>query len=803
MIIDKLISFHIEKQFPAIYREDGQELVQFIKEYYRFLESDEKQSVFNGRRIFEYRDIDTTLDRMVLFFKNKYLADLPFDDESTRFIVKNILALYRRKGTREGLEVFFRLFYNEDIKVYYPAEDMLRPSHSQWQSGSYIEILPNDGFFSNGETGKIYTYADIVGKRIVGASSGAEAIVDKINFIVLNNTILPIIFLNSITSKFIKREDIISLIDGFPVRFGKIRGSADRIEIDQVFADATVGNEIGQRISARANVGVGLKGIISNVTDTFTGIVNYTILDGGWGYSIDSTRLLVSNQILFYAPSIFSLRPGEPIADQLGNTGLFIGLNAVSIGIRADDTKEFEDTSIITTVDREPIETLVFSKEPALSFITTLSEAIVRAANGIEPEKTLFEAIVSGSRSLGDINNSGSITLQDAIELNRYLDGTQTNQDIINYIAGEFNDFLKNNAVTYEVYPARKIKLETIIAKNDSSPGDLFPDTQDPNDVIVSDLINKDTASIIFDNIGDYLDVFLDSANYNDPPALQPMSGTANTVTLITPLDEAFDLTPVEFGTIVGFNNVNPGNDYINDVFAIAEDDRMISLSRNPQAITLAAIPPSLNVGDLINQNGTQGKVIDIQGNTLVVRPYSYLGFSESDPIIFGGVSFPILFLTTVFLERETAGKNASIFSSTDFATGRITEVTITDSGYKYRDGEVIDIIDENGNVAARGTVRTTGVGSGEGFWSNIDSHLNGYVRERSGSLSYFESGKRIQDSKFYQEYSYEIGSKLNFGTYESTLKEIAHVAGTKVFGKFNLEDTKDVSISATTSIVV
>ena len=149
MLIDKLISFHIEKQFPAIYREDGEELVQFTKEYYKFLETNTSQSLYNGRRIYEYRDIDTTLSRMLLFFKNKYLSDLPFNDSTVRIVVKNILGLYRRKGTKGGLEFFFRLFYNEDIKVYFPARDMLRPSDSEWKKGRYLQMIPNQGVFTS------------------------------------------------------------------------------------------------------------------------------------------------------------------------------------------------------------------------------------------------------------------------------------------------------------------------------------------------------------------------------------------------------------------------------------------------------------------------------------------------------------------------------------------------------------------------------------------------------------------------------------------------------------------------------
>ena len=89
MNIEKFISYQIENQFPAIYREDGAELVDFMKSYYEFLETDNRQSVYVNRRLYEYRDIDTTLDSMLLFYHKKYLSDLPFNQETIRFIVKN------------------------------------------------------------------------------------------------------------------------------------------------------------------------------------------------------------------------------------------------------------------------------------------------------------------------------------------------------------------------------------------------------------------------------------------------------------------------------------------------------------------------------------------------------------------------------------------------------------------------------------------------------------------------------------------------------------------------------------------
>ena len=79
--------------------------------------------------------------------------------------------------------------------------------------------------------------------------------------------------------------------------------------------------------------------------------------------------------------------------------------------------------------------------------------------------------------------------------------------------------------------------------------------------------------------------------------------------------------------------------------------------------------------------------------------------------------------------------------------------------------------------------------------------HLNGYV-SKNGALEYYSSGKRIQDSSYYQEYSYEIQSKIDINVYEQSLKEITHVAGTKVFGRFNLEETMSTPISLRVEII-
>jgi hypothetical protein len=701
MIVDKLVSFHIERQFPAIYREEGPELVQFVKEYYKFLETSDNQSVYNGRRIHEYRDIDTTLNRLLLFFKNKYLADLPFNDKTVRIVIKNILGLYRRKGTQGGLELFFRLFYNEEIKVYYPSKDVLKPSNSQWKSGKYLQMIPNDGVFTSPQSSLQYSYLDIVGKTIVGAASKARATVDKINLIALNKTQVPIIFINDISGDFIGLENIFCEIGGVPISFGAINGSLSSIDIDTNYK-GTLNNETGDQVTFITSPnGVGATGLVTGVTENFAGIVEYTVVDGGWGYSVGSTKLLVSNQIIFLDNTGGKFNILETLEDTFGNRGIVIGQNDISVGVKMESGDEFSNNEVIFTLDR-------------------------------------------------DVN----VNIQ-------------------------------------TLSPETEIRL---LSKNETSPGQLFPETANTADVILAEILNEETVSLIFDVIGDYANVTLDAANYNDPPAVQPMSGTSNTVTLSTTLASAFDLTPIEIGTIVRFDNINPGVDYVNDVFALAYDTRLALFDRKNQLITLENIPATLNVGSLITQGSVSGKVIAIRDTTLTVRPYSYAGFNSTTAISFGGSSWTAVSVSTDFSSEESAGYNATIGAVISFGVGRITKVAVIDSGYGYPHDREVSIIDSIGRVAAIGTTSARRQGSAGGFWSSLNSHLNGYLKtaENDGIDVYYDSGKKIHDNRFYQEYAYEIQSKLDIKTYEEPLKEITHVAGTKVFGKFNLEEVID-----------
>jgi hypothetical protein len=73
-----------------------------------------------------------------------------------------------------------------------------------------------------------------------------------------------------------------------------------------------------------------------------------------------------------------------------------------------------------------------------------------------------------------------------------------------------------------------------------------------------------------------------------------------------------------------------------------------------------------------------------------------------------------------------------------------------------------------------RGLVRKGGIGRGLGYWATTDSLLN--------------SDKVIQDSYYYQDYSYELRTALSLDTYKEVFYSTFHTAGSALFGKYELQ---------------
>lgn len=767
----KKTSSAIEGQFPAIYRENGAELVELVKAYYQFLEQDNRQSTYNIRRIYEKRNIDSTAENMLVFFKNKFLNGL-FFEEDIRFAVKNILDLYRRKGSREGIELFFRLFFDEEVQTYFPSQDMFKPSTSRWQVGTYIQM---------------YAVADpsvfdsLINVRIFGDKSRAEATVDNVVFVSVNNSSIPVIFLDNVKGEFSRFDNIYSLN---PLTFyGRVYGSLRSVSIDET-AVGTGENKVGDIVEIRSDVGFGAKGLVTSVTEQASGEIQFQVEDGNYGYTVSNTEIIVSEQSAFFESGVGAefavnerVKQSKPEIDVFATV---VGTKPDSIGLFLDYRELTEQVLFVPTDGNEfnPNEEIVQTNSYGIEVFATV-EFEEEGSIVVELDKTKPGA---DSKRYFFERNFPIETIGRVVELEKPVLDVQDDYFFEGGIDIETVDRSTNIAITPLL----------VTPVNDSARAE------------VGTIKNTETVRIIGDLIENFLDVPLDSNNYSEvPPALEEMSGTqVNSVIpdLNTPLNEAFVPQELVIGEIASLSNIDPGLDHSTNTFVLAREKLLSRFDIRNQIMTVS-VPTGvlLFVGDIVEQTRTitnfegdpevvqaRGEIIKVVGNQITVKHRSFNVFVSDEPIFKEGTSIPI---SVDFIQddytKPPLGLNAVIKGTVEDVVGKIKSIDVTDSGFGYEQGSIVEII----NVSKEGNTETdaTGIASvgrqgiTEGRWRTFESHSN---RE-----------KVIQDSFFYQDYSYQITTGLNPRQYEAEYRDVVHPAGLKLFTQLGKTDVINIEV--------
>lgn len=288
--INKKISQFIEEQFPDFYR-DGRDItetersvvIDFVEAYYEYLEQDhvKRDNFLASREMFEYRDVDTTLDEFINYFKSKYLNEFPqIKATNERVAIKNIIDLYRAKGSEKSLKLLIRLLYGVDSSVYYPAEAILKPSTSTWVQPQYIEVTRTD------------RNINFVGQTIESAS-GTTAFVESLVRKRVNGYLFDVFFVSDIRNgPFAFNEPVAP--DGVYVGAPKINGSLSAVTI----IDGGSGYSVGDILEVRSGVGNVGKVRVTSVRDV-SDQVDFSLEDGGFGYNVDDLEVLTSDAVLF------------------------------------------------------------------------------------------------------------------------------------------------------------------------------------------------------------------------------------------------------------------------------------------------------------------------------------------------------------------------------------------------------------------------------------------------------------------------------------------------------------------------
>ena len=690
--VEKQISNFIESQFPQFYLEEGENFVMFIKAYYEWME-EQKNPISEARMLFDYRDIDNTVEKFLVYFQQKYLYGIPFNViVNPRFLLKHILDIYRSKGTIQCYRLLFKLIYDEDIEIYLPGVDILKPSDGTWVQPKYLEV--NDSSILD----------QYMGQRVVGLSSNTTATVEQYIKEPINQNIISTLYISNVLPQggiFIPGEKLV--LEGktgnseFVYTAPSILGSLDSVQI----LNGGQNFEIGDILKI-AHRDIDTNEIISNGIDGFVrvtgltrgqGQLNYFIAKPGFGVKVnantftyrgngDTTGTGASFNIgsLSYAQTLeYNI---DLIVDYKDQT-----LNAVSYGFPGDNSA---NNTFSTIGDALLFDDGVFGSISSLTNIRT----------GKDYTKTAETFIRS-------------------FQISNTLPGTisySTSSNTVTISGGNFTTYFANNDL---IYLKANSSLSTSIEYQ-----------------VIKEVTNS--SSIILYGPPKYSSTA--TAHYRIAPSILS-SQFALYETVMSRID----------GTVNGLNSVasaNPssGNNIIGQVTAVNSGKGYID---------------NENI-KLYLSGGITNPVIVSGGS----------GYSNTDQVIFsgGGIS--------ISPAKATIQTNGS---------GVITSISVTYYGSGYESPPIILIKTKTGaganittsitefdtNSEVTGLVVKGGIGRKTGYWSTTKSFLN--------------ANKYIQDSYFYQDYSYQIKTASTLDKYKNILYNTFHTAGSELFGQFLL----------------
>jgi len=865
------IASDIPFQFPDVFREEGDLFVEFTKQYYEFLDTR------IHRDNFTIRDIDTTYDNFLKYFKNKYLNGLPFEGVvDTRFIIKHINDIYTTKGTEESIRIFFRMFFEEEIDIFYPSTSLLKPSDSVFTFNRYIEME---------SVTSVEDYPFKRGDKIIGDTSKANAFINQITFKNFFGSITPVLFLSDLVGEF-NIDDRLGTVNvetgAISFKQPKIAGSLISLDVLKSEARAT-GNTESEIIRARSEKGRYGRVSIKEVSERSVGELNLKVNKPGYGYTVPlhQGRLTLDQNASEFDPTIFvTTFPGQDAPTDTQSIRIeggrrYYGITSVTttgqtlhqITLSEPLEKAFNLGTKIDLYRKNTITDIYISNQ----VIPVKPETV--SGLTIEQIKEEFDAVANGSGTLhdaelhtfiqaidengfqnGDLNIDGIITASDSKIFYNAAKFTDTDaqkkivEKFSKFIFGEFTEnevIVEPNSgsngfvIKYEppllflrCSPAEKFEVPSIINfPGTPSDGDtysqdgltwtysgdvwLFTDVtlqrtvggspvtfkgknfgtfNDSASFAVDELHDPETVNLITDVISDFLSVRLDDTNYN-------MSGSPTNVAVVdidTTFEDAFIEEQFTLGGVGGFFIYDNGFDYINEAYAVAEQTTFSKFKKHDYIINFEGQPPLLIPGDIASQQITL-----FNGNSYTAKA-EFLRRDANDNFFFGHRTFyeldddlPITIreidYTIAGIRKDTEsaeiGTDAILEAEATFGIGQIESVTVTNAGYNYTDGEIVDLVadrakrDELGElelddfgevqfvptVVAKGVATVAGTGFTDGVSQTTTSFLN-------------EPGRVIHDNYYYQEYSYEISSQISPNDYTEVVEDMLSVAGTKLF---------------------
>lgn len=128
--------------------EANPQLVAFLEKYYHFMEETNGPTYAIDQLLY-LRDIDAISEEFIEYLQREFASNIPKGLRADkRKLYKHITDLYRSRGSIPSFVSAFNFLFNEQIELYYPRVDILKPSDGKWDVTTQ-KYLTNDGFLND------------------------------------------------------------------------------------------------------------------------------------------------------------------------------------------------------------------------------------------------------------------------------------------------------------------------------------------------------------------------------------------------------------------------------------------------------------------------------------------------------------------------------------------------------------------------------------------------------------------------------------------------------------------------------
>jgi hypothetical protein len=780
-----LVSSLVERQLPGFVREDYPKFVTFIEKYYEWTKTN-NQILSAVESFAESKDLDLATDTYIELIKQElapYFPEEILSDKST--LLKCINQYYRAKGTPQSVKFLFRIFYNEDIEIYYPKEEILIASDGKWVLPLSLRIDTTDNNIFN-----------LVGVKVTGDLSKSTAIVESVTRSVDRQLGIAYVemFVSNVKKLFQTGETITGtyIVNGTSTSVsGRLIGSLSEIKINPEFRglyynayDPTTGYpgdpvSIVGGLNPTPPVNQSPVGAIATVGEVTKGsIIQVAVNDGGFGFrSPDIINSSIIDFVGGFKDSTLGQESKATISLVDTNTQRLVNVSNVAI-----------ETIYSLTLDGAANTTNIQNCQ--INFITTTQTLNVFPISYITTDGS-----GGGYKSL-PVSNFYSYYLEDIsdsliISSTSIVKGTKVISDSSQNLTNSFQagDTVRLNSLNKfeEIRNIQEVTTNTITLEgddfeNDVAAVDVYKMFRRPiNEVGALGRIRITNGGSNY-NVGEYL-VFTGSSGYGANASITEIHVANNGIKTVAFNDngslikggEGYLQTQLPTITI---NTANGSNAVLSVTEILGEGVDVTLYTTRIGSITslkissfgydyVAAPTISLRNADLTVSNVTSGQLF--VSNTII-----YQGNSSSNATFTAFVEkfTPSNGLLRIFNYKGTLNNQIQISSSDNAVKANINSVLY------YGDGK------------ARATARfENGLIRYPGIYLNTDGQPS--------------SDKKMQDSTKYHNFSYQIQTENDYNKFKKSLNEIVHPLGTKTFVNRINSHVEDVANTSLTTINV